>query len=216
MDKNLFGSDFAPENERGFRGLRHNSGAGGYTIGMKESVRKVVKDPAFLFCAVGLAVTIVLGSVSHFFFEWSGKKPWVGVLFPANESVWEHLKLTTVPILLCFAGGFPFLKTAKNGAAAALLSTLSAAGVIVGGFYAYTAIAGESILPIDIALFVIGAAGAWVVAWFVLKAQDWGSWNFLCFLGLIGVLYCYTTFTLRPPEIFLFRTPEGSYGLPKA
>ena len=47
------------------------------------------------------------------FYDWSGKNEIVGILFPANESTWEHLKLALVPTFIYFGIGSIFIKN-KN------------------------------------------------------------------------------------------------------
>ncbi|MFQ7549323.1 MAG: DUF6512 family protein [Blautia marasmi] len=53
-----------------------------------------------VFTVIGILFTILLGSLSHFFNEWSGNFFLVGLFSPVNESVWEHLKLLFFPALL--------------------------------------------------------------------------------------------------------------------
>ena len=43
---------------------------------------------------------IILGTLLHFTFEWSGRNPFVGAFSSINESTWEHLKLAFVPMLI--------------------------------------------------------------------------------------------------------------------
>ncbi len=43
---------------------------------------------------------IVLGTLMHFMYNWSGKHPFAGLIAPVNESVWEHMKLLFFPMLL--------------------------------------------------------------------------------------------------------------------
>jgi hypothetical protein len=52
------------------------------------------------FELVGMVFIILLGSMLHFTFEWSGNQPIVGVFSAVNESVWEHLKIAFWPALL--------------------------------------------------------------------------------------------------------------------
>lgn len=52
------------------------------------------------FCIIGAVVTIVLGILSHFVYDWTGQNFCVGLFFPINESTWEHMKLVYFPMLL--------------------------------------------------------------------------------------------------------------------
>ena len=48
----------------------------------------------------GFLFTSVLGTLSHFFYEWSGDSTFIGLVCPISESAWEHMKLLFFPALL--------------------------------------------------------------------------------------------------------------------
>ena len=50
--------------------------------------------------AAGILFTLIIGTLLHFTYEWSGENPFVALYSPVNESVWEHLKLLFFPVLL--------------------------------------------------------------------------------------------------------------------
>lgn len=93
----------------------------------------------------GFIFVVVVGTLLHFVYHWSGNAPIVGIISPVNESTWEHLKLLFVPMLLFsiieyFAVGkaFPGFIAAK--AFGILLGML----VILAIFYTYTGIIGKN------------------------------------------------------------------------
>ncbi len=43
---------------------------------------------------------IILGTLLHFAYEWSGNNAFVGSFSSINESTWEHLKLAFFPMLI--------------------------------------------------------------------------------------------------------------------
>mgnify|MGYP007016532144 CR=1 FL=1 len=88
----------------------------------------------------------------------------IAALFcPVNESVWEHLKLLAAPFLLLSAVEYAVSKKkSPNFFAAKALALWAGMAVIVFGFYTYTGVLGQDWLPADIALFVAGAAAAWL------------------------------------------------------
>jgi hypothetical protein len=71
----------------------------------------------------GALFIIILGSMLHFTFKWSGNNQLVAIFSADNESVWEHLKLVFWPTLLWGlieflslrgkANNFVFAKTAE-------------------------------------------------------------------------------------------------------
>ena len=44
-------------------------------------------------------LTLILGTLLHFLYEWTGYNYLVGFISPVNESTWEHLKLLFFPVL---------------------------------------------------------------------------------------------------------------------
>ncbi|MCI6019517.1 MAG: DUF6512 family protein, partial [Clostridiales bacterium] len=49
---------------------------------------------------IGTLFVLILGTLSHFFYEWSNQNFFVGLVSPVNESTWEHMKLLFFPMLL--------------------------------------------------------------------------------------------------------------------
>ncbi len=68
---------------------------------------------------IGMVFIIILGSILHFTFEWSGSQPIVGAFSAVNESVWEHLKLAFWPALLFMLIEYGLLKKTANNFALA-------------------------------------------------------------------------------------------------
>ena len=149
------------------------------------------------------------GRFVAFFYQWSGKSSLSALLFPVNESTWEHLKLVFFPMFLYFTIGFFFLKDADNYIAAAFLCMLTP--VI---FYSYTAFTGESILAVDILTFFVAVLTGFTVAFFVLNMPQNTALNVVSALGLAVLLALYLTLTFYPPKCFLFKDPiTGGFGI---
>lgn len=170
----------------------------------------------FLFCLFGAIFVSLFGALSHFFYEWSGQNKIVGIFFAANESTWEHLKLAFLPTLLYFAAG-AFFAERQNYLLAAFAALAVPVLLIPLLFYTYTAIAGTSILAVDITIYFLSVVAAFALAWFLLRAPALPkAFEALALLGIVILLVCFATFTLFPPQCFLFRDPiTGGYGLPK-
>ena len=43
---------------------------------------------------------MILGTILHFSYEWSGNNKIIATFSATNESVWEHLKLVFFPMLI--------------------------------------------------------------------------------------------------------------------
>lgn len=105
---------------------------------------------------LGILWTIVLGTLSHFFYQWSHENILIGLFSPVNESVWEHLKLLFFPALT-----YMFIEQKAMGKAMPGLFGKNILGIFAGLlvmpllFYGYTAFSGKSILLVDIGIFCV-------------------------------------------------------------
>lgn len=105
---------------------------------------------------LGILWTIVLGTLSHFFYQWSHENILIGLFSPVNESVWEHLKLLFFPALT-----YMFIEQKAMGKAMPGLLGKNLLGLFAGLlvmpllFYGYTAFRGKSILWVDIGIFCV-------------------------------------------------------------
>lgn len=109
-----------------------------------------------VFTVIGILFTLIMGTLSHFTYEWSGNNPIVGLVSAVNESVWEHMKLIFFPMLFYsffmsyqVKNQYPCISSAFN--AGILLGTL----LIPTVYYIYTGILGYNLLILDIGTFVI-------------------------------------------------------------
>ncbi len=112
---------------------------------------------------VWLVLVWGLGSASHFFYQWSGKNKWVGLLFANNESVWEHSKLGFWPLCIALAAqGIGQGAAWESVCCAAACATLCCIALTMGMFYTYTGALGIwSVLWVDILLFCWRQPGDW-------------------------------------------------------
>ena len=105
---------------------------------------------------LGILWTIVLGTLSHFFYQWSHENILIGLFSPVNESVWEHLKLLFFPALT-----YMFIEQKAMGKTMPGLFGKNLLGIFAGLlvmpllFYGYTAFSGKSILLVDIGIFCV-------------------------------------------------------------
>lgn len=158
-------------------------------------------------------LTIGLGTILHFTYEWSGNHPFVGIFSAINESTWEHLKLLVVPmVLFVLPEYFLYGYSHPNFIPVRFLSILLGMAVIVTAFYTYTGILGKDYLWADIIVFLLGVITAY---WFSGKLLQTNALTSdlavkLSLLGFTLLAICFIVFTYYPPEIGLFHSPEGT------
>lgn len=161
-----------------------------------------------LYFIGGILFTVILGTLSHFFYDWSGQGALIGLVTPVNESTWEHMKLVFFPMLLWTLLVSPRLSREYPAISGALLL-----GNILGTFsvpvlfYTYTGILGRDVFVLDIAVFLAAVLTAFYFAW---KKKD--SRMILQFQSLIWILtgifiILFFVFTFSPPGIGLFAEP---------
>jgi hypothetical protein len=164
----------------------------------------------------GIGVIVIVGSVLHFAFAWSGNWPPMGVIAAVNESVWEHLKIAFWPALFYALFQYPFFKgMAQNFIVAKAAGIYVMPIAIVVLFYSYTAIIGGDILIIDILIFVVAVALGQLTSYRLLTMGRLPLW--LDKLGIVMVTLLAVAmgvFTFYPPHLPIFRDSlTGGYGI---
>ena len=121
---------------------------------------------------IGIFFTLILGTLLHFTYEWSGNNPIVGFFSAVNESTIEHLKMIFVPFFLfSILEYFKYGKEISGFVFTKALSVSIGMIIIVVTFYLYTWIFGTNFLWMDIAIFILGIVAAYFVSYKLLKNQ---------------------------------------------
>ncbi|MEM3088278.1 MAG: DUF6512 family protein [Candidatus Bathyarchaeia archaeon] len=163
-----------------------------------------MRNKRILFYEMAGAVFIIIfGSALHFTFEWSGRQVIVGVFSAVNESVWEHLKLGFWPALAFALLEFKHLrKAASNFLLAKTVGIYLIPATIIVLFYSYTAILGESILAIDILIFIIAIIVGQAVSYRILTGKMLPpKLGFVALVALLLLALAFVFFTFYPPAV---------------
>ena len=187
-------------------------------MGTMMAVSRVNNRSVLVYEMVGTVFIIILGSILHFTFEWSGGNPVVGAFSAVNESVWEHLKLVFWPALLFMLIEYiPLKKTANNLVLAKTVGVYLAVITIPIVFYSYTAVTGKSIFLIDISTFVVAVIIGQISSYKLLthkKLSENLNRISLVLLAMLGIAFA--LFTFYPPQLPVFRDPNtGKDGIPE-
>ncbi|MDE7215572.1 MAG: hypothetical protein K2O08_02065 [Clostridia bacterium] len=157
------------------------------------------------FTALGVILTTMLGSLFHFVYEWTGNNYIAGLFFATNESVWEHIKLALLPMMLIFLFGSFLLKGANNFAVAAFFAMLTVIVVIPLAFFSYTSAIGKSVLAMDITIFILSIILGYCVAYRIFATTQRPFLNVIALVGIAVIVVCFFTFTYNPPNFILFK-----------
>lgn len=174
-------------------------------------------NPEFWFI-LGIPVTFLLGSLAHFAYEWSGKSIIVGIFTPVNESIWEHLKLSTHPTFLWYIVGLLLFQNKINfyiWCICSVISVLMSAIVITSFYYTYTGAFGIHSLFLDIFSLFLGLSIAQCLSLHIYNNSTLTMLHFYLSI-IIGslIIICFTIFTFSPPKLPIFIDPiSKQYGI---
>ena len=161
--------------------------------------------------------SLILGTLLHFTYEWSGRNLFVASFSAVNESVWEHLKLAFFPMIIAAIIEYFFVKDEVNNyIEAKTIGIFTAISFIVVLFFTYSGIIGTSIIVIDILIFIASIILGEYVAYKLMKREDESTYitEILSIIILVFLLICFIVFTYLPPEVNLFRdVMKGVYGI---
>ena len=89
-------------------------------------------------------ITVILGTLFHFAFAYSGYSTLVGAFAPVNESIWEHLKLLLFPTVLLSIPECLFYKNESSRfITSKIISLIIGLIFIVSAYYTYTGATGN-------------------------------------------------------------------------
>ena len=162
----------------------------------------------------GAFFSIIIGSVLHFIYGWSGKNGIVAIFGAVNESTWEHLKIAFWPTLMFSTFEyFSIFREAKNFCLAQLTKLVSIPIIIVALFYGWLALFPDNFFW-DIGIFIFAIITAYYISSKLMSSRiKYGLEAFSAFL-IVLMLATFAVFTYFPPQYFIFKDPiSGDYGL---
>ena len=184
---------------------------------VKKVFDKIKEDKLIKAQIIVIFFSLILGTLLHFTYEWSGKNLFVASFSAVNESVWEHLKLAFFPMLIATIIEYFFVKDKVNNyVEAKTIGIFTAISFIVVLFFTYSGIIGTSVIVIDILIFIASIILGEYVAYKLMKREDESTYitEILSIIILVFLLICFIVFTYLPPEVNLFRdVMKGVYGI---
>lgn len=162
----------------------------------------------------GFALSTLGGTLLHFLYDWTNKSVLIAPFSSVNESTWEHMKLLYFPLLIFALVQSRYFKENENYWCIKLVGIVTGLIMIPVLFYTYNGVFGKSPDWLNITIFFISAAIAFLVeTWLFNKdnLQCKRPWLAFLLISLIGVLF--VVFTFATPQIPLFKDPlTNTYG----
>ena len=159
---------------------------------------------------IAFFIISIIGTLSHFVYEWTGKPYLIGLFFPVNESTWEHLKLLFFPSLIYFAVVYFTLKEKpKNYISATAISIIAGMVSIVVMFYTYQGVLGRNIDFLNILIYFLGVIVTVYIMQRILKTQSYssGTANVISLFFLLLTAILFVSFSFNPPSLGIFLPP---------
>jgi hypothetical protein len=163
----------------------------------------------------GFAVTSLGGTLLHFLYDWLGKAAWIAPFSGVNESTWEHMKLLFWPMLLYAVVQSFFFKDRGDFWCVKLRGMVLGLTLIPVIFYTYNGAIGKSPDWLNIAIFFVAAAAAYLYETRLYRKESvaCGSTKWAV-ATLVGLAILFVVFTFFTPEIGIFKDPlTGTYGI---
>ena len=168
-----------------------------------------------LWQIMGFAVSALGGTILHFLYDWLGKSPIVASFSGVNESTWEHMKLLFWPMFIFAVIQSFFFKEQKDFWCVKLRGTLLGLVTIPVLFYTYNGAIGKSPDWLNITIFFVSAAVAYIYETRQFKngagvcKHPRLALAMLCVIALLFVIFTFAT-----PEIGIFKDPiTGTFGI---
>lgn len=157
---------------------------------------------------IGLVFAIILGTIGHFLYEWSGYNKLIGFFFSRNENTWEHMKLGITPIILWTIIEF-LTFSYKNLFFAKFLSIITFSVTLMILYYSSKKLLKKNILFIDILIFYISLGISSIISLKLILNSNLGFiLNLFGFIGICFILWLYYKFNKNTPNWFIFKNPN--------
>lgn len=160
---------------------------------------------------IGIIFTIVVGSLLHFVWEWSGQSNLTAIFSAVNESTWEHLKLLFFPfITFAIIEYFLYGNETKCFFSVKVCAVLLGMLTIVTVFYTYTGILGKNYFPLDILTFLLGVIVSYLYSYYHLYTSPQSCSVYaevLAIFTLLLFIIAFAVFSFTPPSLGIFQQP---------
>lgn len=158
----------------------------------------------------GIPLIFIVGSIFHFLFDITSGNIIFAVIFPTNESIFSHLKLTYFPVLIYFFIAYIVLHNeddinASKWTISAAMAVFVGIAFVTSAYYIATAAFNIYSLIVDISIFFVSVVLGQLMAIHVYKHSSGGKLKLaLAIIFLIVVLVMFYLFTVNPPNLPLF------------
>lgn len=148
-----------------------------------------------------LIAALALGVGLHFLFHWL-PSPITALFSPVRESLWEHLKILLIPLVL--SGLYLTHGRGLDGLAPWLLTLpVVGAAMLLAGYVYHISLKGDWV-GFDLILYVVLMVAGFVLAQVLAPLTQRPFIPTLCLLAALAVGWMMIWFTFFPPDMVVF------------
>lgn len=167
---------------------------------------------------IGVFIIFGLSFLSHFMYEWIPNKIF-SILFPVNESIWEHMKLIVTPVLIFSI--FEYIIYRKKNIEYNNFILSYAIAMILGiiiyliMYLPINKIFGHSMIVAIILLF-ISFIFTQIISYYIMNYKEIKYSNIIgiCLIMLMYIVFGYLTYNPIKSDLF-YDTQKKIYGIPE-
>lgn len=167
---------------------------------------------------LGVPALFIIGYGMHLMYDLAGKITLIGILAPANESLWEHLKMLLIPMISWWCiyyevNGKKYNINKEKWIFANVISIMFSMLTLLAFYYTYTQAFGIKSLYLDIFDLLLSVTVGQCIGLHIYKhGKGVKIQASICILILFIIVF--VTFTFYPPHIPLFKdSASGLYGI---
>lgn len=150
---------------------------------------------------ITLILALGLGVLLHFLFHWL-PSPITALISPVKESLWEHLKILLIPLLL--SGLYLTHGRGLDGLAPWLLTLPIIAAAMLGVGYLYHIVWQGDWVGFDLILYAVLMVAGFVLARVLTPLTQHPGIPLLCLMAVLLMGWMIIWFTFFPPDMALF------------
>lgn len=168
------------------------------------------------YILLGIPALFLIGGLMHFIYKWSGNNIIIGAFAPVNESIFEHLKLITFPLILWWSIYFFKNKEKINfnrWFTALFFALITALITIPLLYYFYTYGLNIESMILDVLLLLIALFVGQIIGWHLYKHfSGFDGYIMIIFTLFIFILFIYLTFSPLKLPLF-YDKANNKYGM---
>lgn len=159
---------------------------------------------------IAFIIISVIGTLGHFIYTWTNESYIIGLIFPVNESIWEHLKLIFYPSLIYFIiYNACTKKKPKNIVAATAFSIFSGMFYITVIYYTAKGVIGKDVEFINISLYYVAVIITLCRRKKIIEDEKYTSKNMRVIASSLLFLtaFLFAVWSYCPPKLGIFNLP---------